>query len=332
MEAVRREPDLLPATDSMLILPLLLFWVKAPMHFSKRMLRAVISSVFIIALVGPVVSVSQAEQPSSPAPDVFLFGIESDTTEMENFFSDASRIEEIFDEADREPMMASDAIAPTKPSKTVENPQKLSGQFSGQFSAKRSSDAPNAEDALKTKIDLRNLNEKNPHSPSASELSFAPRSANAIGDGVFVPPTQGRFQSNGGTWTFTPDDPNSAVVVREIEIDAAELENTFRVASTLRDFRKRTQTMVELVPGNPLRNGESEREHLLNRVGKKKEFSIMSNLQLTQLIVADNLMLQRVVDAIRLDNESDRWIVSGVVTRDDQAARIEIRTARPVRR
>ena len=281
----------------MLILPLLLFWVKAPMRFSKRMLRTVISSVFIIALVGPVATVSQAEQADAPAPDVFLFGIESDASEVEEFFNDASRIEEIFDLADQEPLMATDAITPKQPAK-------LQNKLSGKFSAKIS---PNV---LADKPILKNDSEANPSAqPNKAHLQQA---SEILRNGVYVPPTRGRFEFAGGRWMFVPNDPTSAVVVRETEVDTSTLDNTFRSASALRDLRTRTQTLVELVPSNPLRNGDSDREKLLGRLKNEKDVAVMSNLRLTKMVVADNLMLQRVVDSIRLDHFKGQWLVSGL--------------------
>ena len=284
----------------MLLLPLLLFWVKAPMRFSKRMLRAVISSVFMIALLGPLVTVTQAEQPHEPAPAVFSFGVETDTSEHDQFFADAERVEDIFDEADREPLMASDII-------------EVPPRFPDRYSAK--ADPQPSDGDADSGSSLR----------SDTRLS---RSESESAAGAYVPPTRGRFVLREGRWSFVPEDPRSAVVVRETEADTTVLENTFRAASAVKNLRAQTQAAIELVPSNPLRNGESDREQLLGQLGKTEQVAVMSSMKLSQLVVSENLMLERVVESIRLDKANDLWLVSGYITEVFGENRIELRTAR----
>ncbi len=101
-------------------------------------------------------------------------------------------------------------------------------------------------------------------------------------EGTLVPPTAGRVVMIGRRWAFLPASVESAKAAPPET--ANQTNNLFTGSSAA---ARPIDPQADLVLGNRLTS---------------------------QLLVCENLMLQRVVEAIRDDPSDDKWTVSGVVT------------------
>ena len=138
-----------------------------------------------------------------------------------------------------------------------------------------------------------------------------------------LPPTLGRFVQSEQSWVFVPDDPTSLSVEQHRDQRLALMNNNFRIAATIKDLSGITQTKVDLVPNNPLRD-QTSAQFLLSQTNSR----IKTDESSIQILVTDNLMLERVV-TMPHHRPGQTWEVSGLITRVDQHLQLDIRTAEP---
>lgn len=113
-------------------------------------------------------------------------------------------------------------------------------------------------------------------------------------EGTLVPPTSGRIVLIGRRWAFVSDtDENRALVPVESSSSPRTTVN-FGGQQSFADPR---------------------------------EDDPKSNQSPSQLLITENLMLQRLVEAIRDDTSDDHWTISGEVTEFFDQNRLTIRTA-----
>lgn len=153
--------------------------------------------------------------------------------------------------------------------------------------------------------------------------------AHVIREGTIVPPTSGRVVMLGRRWAFVPDE--STLLHRQLkgELLSGKLDEKARSNPNLRrlvDVDRATDqvsnkrgvavkfdrinrmigpvTMVNL----PTRLASSRADRDAS-TDTKKDSSVEG-----QVILAENLMLQRIVSSLRNDVSDDRWVVSGTIS------------------
>lgn len=137
-----------------------------------------------------------------------------------------------------------------------------------------------------------------------------------------LPPTLGHFAESDQSWVFVPRDPKTLAVDQHRD-RLSSSKNNFRIAATIRDLSTITQTKIDLVPSNPLRE-EASSHILLSQTTSR--INVIANH--SQILVTENLMLERVV-TMPHHLPGETWEVSGLITKVDQHLQLDIRTAEP---
>lgn len=139
------------------------------------------------------------------------------------------------------------------------------------------------------------------------------RSETSLREGTLIPLTAGRIVEMGRRWAFVP-----ASLQEEMAAEAANLsDDAFGFPR-----RRANGTSLDRRGDSSIR---SDRDVLT--LGMRSPDAAGRNLLKTQIIVCENMMLQRVVEAIRVDASDDRWTISGEVTEFFGQNRLVIRTA-----
>ncbi len=159
-------------------------------------------------------------------------------------------------------------------------------------------------------------------------------------EGTLVPPTVGRFIPAGRRWMFVPDSVSDETddIARSQTRPRPIPRNVFRSVSSHFDAPKTSQKMysgsIRVHERNRLREySASDREtDAPTRLVQTSDAAIAKSaagnpIGLPKIIAAENLMLQRIVDAIRTDGVDDRWTVSGQLTEFFDENRLLLRTA-----
>lgn len=136
-------------------------------------------------------------------------------------------------------------------------------------------------------------------------------------EGTLVPPTPGRIVLIGRRWAFIParaDAAQSDPLAMTGELPATSLPVASRPESASSPFGYRSST-------DPSNGGNGDPTSPVNSpVGARGKPT-------GQMLISENLMLQRIVEAIREDADDDRWTVSGQVSEFFDQNRLIIRTA-----
>ena len=142
-------------------------------------------------------------------------------------------------------------------------------------------------------------------------------------EGTLIPPTSGRVALVGRRWAFVPDglDDDKAGSVAQSD-EFADSSSPFAFRSQVgRSQRSSNSPSTRDRYASPARSIEAD---LLTAIGIAAP---NPNTPQIQMLIGENLMLQRIVEAIRLDASDDRWTVSGEVTEFFDQNRLIIRTA-----
>ncbi len=144
--------------------------------------------------------------------------------------------------------------------------------------------------------------------------------ADLLREGTLIPPTVGRIVLLGRRWAFIP-------VSAEPETnDDLVTSGADRVVSSMVSFTRKSHPVrlgaaTTSVSASPYAN---ESTTLVGTASSKGE-KVQSVLP--QVLLVENLMLQRIAEAIRADGSDDRWAVSGEVTEYYNENQLLIRTA-----
>jgi len=153
-------------------------------------------------------------------------------------------------------------------------------------------------------------------------------------EGTLVPPTTGHFAPSGRRWVFIPDDatadkdtvadtrltPSPARTLVAIPINPLRISTPPISFTTWRD---------EPFPGD-MRSHDPNTPPF--RLAANAQSSGLPNDQVNpigipQLIAVENLMLQRIVEAIRVDGSDNRWTITAQITEYFEENRLQILTA-----
>ena len=159
-----------------------------------------------------------------------------------------------------------------------------------------------------------------------------PDAGQTLAIGAIVPPTEGRFVSEGRHWYFTADYPEFAGVIRPAAVPTPT--NVFRalptrsaetamsdIDRTFGSVMRQTNPQHGDRPVNPLREIHDER-FAFDR-GSAQTLEAFPE----KMMIADDLILGRVIDRIQSGPIGDRWIVSGEVVERLGRAQLMIHAA-----
>ncbi|TWT55081.1 hypothetical protein Pla22_27350 [Rubripirellula amarantea] len=208
--------------------------------------------------------------------------------------------------------------------------------------------AMGALDADNTMADDRHGYEHRGFHESLNEDAFSRKTAeeqpqaedSVVREGTLIPPTDGRIVMLGRRWAFVPqavvgaqedDDPIAIGDDRLRRQDLSTMEWKNRALSSIARSEaasgaERTITRLRFSTGGmfgPVKvvsTRDSQRE-------QRKIASVNEVAEGRHWILAENLMLQRIVESIRADAQDDRWVISGKVTEFFGENRMVIRTA-----
>ncbi len=127
-------------------------------------------------------------------------------------------------------------------------------------------------------------------------------------EGTLVEGITGRFAMVGRRWAFIPDRPLDLSRTAAGSAGAVEPESskTTTVNSTIFGARTPSGKSVAVVTSTT-----RTKNHLLKQYQSLD--TPITSADLPQLLVSENLMLQRVVDAVRADQADSQWTVSGEI-------------------
>jgi hypothetical protein len=138
-------------------------------------------------------------------------------------------------------------------------------------------------------------------------------------EGTRIPPTTGRIVMLGRRWVFI------AVTDQDVDETVTRLDPTVRRAF-----------MVKNVKHRPTRLGHHEQRKSPKRfrpaAAPIQEMNPSVPDALKQILLHENLMLQRIVEAIQADPTDDHWVVSGEVTEFFDENRLSIHLAQRANR
>ncbi len=144
--------------------------------------------------------------------------------------------------------------------------------------------------------------------------------AELLREGTLIPPTAGQIVMLGRRWAFIPASQESRT-----DDDLVKFGKDQAVSSMVSFTRKQYPSRLGAASTSVSASAYSKTDARLVRteVSKGNTFATV----LPQVLVVENLMLQRIADAIRTDGSDDRWTVSGEVTEYFNENQLLIRTA-----
>ncbi len=132
-------------------------------------------------------------------------------------------------------------------------------------------------------------------------------------EGTRIPPTTGRIVMLGRRWAFVPvEDPTGESVANH----EAAVTRAFLLANVKARGARLGRSGNSTTP---------RRFHTAAAPMSEVTNAVPSAFQ--QVILQENLMLQRIVNAIRIDPTDDHWVVSGVITEFFDENRLSIQLA-----
>lgn len=129
-------------------------------------------------------------------------------------------------------------------------------------------------------------------------------------EGTRIPPTAGRFRRVGRRWEFVSD---AADELADAETEAQDAR--FEDARLFDDRKVRSRNADDTV--SPATGGVSTGAAVASATGPT----------VPRMLVVENLMLQRIEEAVRDDPAANRWTVTGVVTEYQNENRLIVTTA-----
>ena len=133
-------------------------------------------------------------------------------------------------------------------------------------------------------------------------------------EGTRIPPTTGRVVMLGRRWVFI------AVTAQETDETVARLDPTVRRAFLVKNVKHRPSRLCQ-----PQHRKTPKR--FRPAVAPIQEMNPSVPNALKQILLHENLMLQRVVEAIQADPTDNHWVVSGEVTEFFNENRLSIHLA-----
>lgn len=144
--------------------------------------------------------------------------------------------------------------------------------------------------------------------------------AELLREGTLIPPTVGRIVMLGRRWAFIP-----ARQVQKTDDDLVTFGSDRAVASMVSFTRKPRPT--RLGAGSTSFSASADSKMGVTLVRTETSNGNTFRTVLPQVLVVENLMLQRIAEAIRADGSDDRWTVSGEVMEYFNENQLLIRTA-----
>lgn len=147
-------------------------------------------------------------------------------------------------------------------------------------------------------------------------------------EGTLVPPTTGRMVMLGRRWAFVVSEDDQPTTDDPYLLDRQA--GTIGTQSAPTNRPRPLGNARSLGSPQPLgRLGEFPQSNQLNSQfdRRQQKASLSTPDKSRRMIVSENLMLQRIVEAIRADGSDDRWMISGQVTEFFNENRLTIRTA-----
>jgi hypothetical protein len=144
--------------------------------------------------------------------------------------------------------------------------------------------------------------------------------AQLLREGTLIPPTVGRIVMLGRRWAFIPDNQEP-----ETDDDLVTFGKDRVVASMIGFTRLPRPKRLGAASTSFAASADSKMSATLVRTESSKGNTFPTVLP--RVLVVENLMLQRIAEAIRTDGSDDRWTVSGEVTEYFNENQLLIRTA-----
>ncbi|MGB7345136.1 MAG: hypothetical protein WBD20_13055 [Pirellulaceae bacterium] len=196
-------------------------------------------------------------------------------------------------------------------------------------------------------------------SANATTLVTSPSSQTSIEQSAKIQPLTGHFVFGDRGWLFVPADQQITLLQTETVKSNIKPYNGFRDAVSVDKLRHATQNFVELFPPNRLRGQQTVRtdaamtndardktvdvENYFRQPASPQQQVVATTIELQAAVVAEDLMLQRVLQTVRNDDlirftandTSDNtlpWKVTGTISNVNGQARLTLHTAQPIRR
>ena len=152
------------------------------------------------------------------------------------------------------------------------------------------------------------------------------KNSSRLREGTLVPPTIGRIELKGRRWEFVS---NITRTKPEDVVETTPVEHAWLVG-----FIPRSRPLTTTRP-------QSKRQRTLNRqraAAQPEPAPVLTSAPASSvekpglalpssIVVTENLMLQRIAEAIRANPTDDLWVVSGEITEFFEENRLIIRTA-----
>ncbi len=175
-----------------------------------------------------------------------------------------------------------------------------------------------------------------------SEYERSPTDGSLLREGTPIPPTSGRFIMMGRRWAFVPDaaagaeqDAGRDDQRSPAASDRAQEDLAGEIPSSAESRREPRAPTV--YPARGTGSGEAGSANVesteVGKAGSETERDAPESssdpqpLELPQMLVVENLLLQRIVDAVRDDTIANRWTVTGMVTEYFGENRLILHTA-----
>lgn len=146
-------------------------------------------------------------------------------------------------------------------------------------------------------------------------------------EGTLIPPTKGRIAMLGRRWTFISDREDtqrmtegSTVIspIRQIDLFKASIASLQRARAVAGYSRKTEPVQKEKPLPTQLASTKGDK----TTKAERNEF-----VEMGQILLSENLLLQRIVESIRADSSDDHWSVTGEISEFMGENRLLILTA-----
>lgn len=152
------------------------------------------------------------------------------------------------------------------------------------------------------------------------------KNQNRLREGTLVPPTIGRIELKGRRWEFVSDITRAQP---EDVVETTPVEHGWLVGFIPRSRALRT------APSQSKRQRTLGRQRTMQKTPKPAQTlaSVPARVDKpglalpTSIVLTENLMLQRIAEAIRENPSDDLWVISGEITEFFEENRLIIRTA-----
>ncbi|MCG8649302.1 MAG: hypothetical protein MI861_05690 [Pirellulales bacterium] len=154
----------------------------------------------------------------------------------------------------------------------------------------------------------------------ASDLGEQRAKRIRLREGTRIPPTVGRITLMGNRWVFLPGrEDMGKSKAKDGAGDQTDLKHQI-------DFGFQAQPSPFGAGIRSAGSGTSKPAPVIS-TGLPETGDGLADQHVPQMTISENLMLQRIVEAIRLDASDDRWLISGEIAEFFDENRLLIRTA-----